>query len=227
MPTCLITGANRGIGLEFAKQYAADGWKVIATCRRPDEAEKLNALEGEIQVHPLDVTDFARVEALARKIGGEPIDLLINNAGIYGPRVVAYDSIDYAAWAEVLRVNTMSPLKVSAVFADSVAKSGLKKIVTITSQMGSIADNGSGGSYIYRSSKAALNAAMKSLAHDLNAKKIAVAVLHPGWVRTDMGGSGATIDPFESVAGLRQVIDELSLETSGRFLAYDGREIPW
>lgn len=227
MPTCLITGANRGIGLEFAKQYAADGWKVIATCRRPDEAEKLNALEGEIQVHPLDVTDFARVEALARKIGDEPIDLLINNAGIYGPRVVAYDSIDYAAWAEVLRVNTMSPLKVSAVFADSVARSGLKKIVTITSQMGSIADNGSGGSYIYRSSKAALNAAMKSLAHDLTAKKIAVAVLHPGWVRTDMGGSGATIDPFESVAGLRQVIDELSLESSGRFLAYDGREIPW
>ncbi len=227
MPTCLITGANRGIGLEFAKQYAADGWKVIATCRRPEEAEKLNALEGDIQVHPLDVTDFARIEALARKLEGEPVDLLINNAGIYGPRVVAYDSVDYAAWAEVLRVNTMSPLKVSAVFADNVAKSGLKKIVTITSQMGSIADNASGGSYIYRSSKAALNAVMKSLAHDLAAKKIAVAVLHPGWVRTDMGGSGATIDPFESVAGLRQVIEDLSFENSGRFLAYDGRAIPW
>ncbi len=147
--------------------------------------------------------------------------------GIYGPRVVAYDSVDYAAWAEVLRVNTMSPLKVSAVFAGNVARSGLKKIVTITSQMGSIADNWSGGSYIYRSSKAALNAAMKSLAHDLAAKKIAVAVLHPGWVRTDMGGSGATIDPFESVAGLRQVIEDLNFENSGRFLAYDGREIPW
>lgn len=227
MPTCLITGANRGIGLEFAKQYAADGWKVIATCRRPEEAEKLNALEGDIQVHPLDVTDFARIEALARKLEGAPVDLLINNAGIYGPRVVAYDSVDYAAWAEVLRVNTMSPLKVSAVFADNVAKSGLKKIVTITSQMGSIADNASGGSYIYRSSKAALNAVMKSLAHDLAAKKIAVAVLHPGWVRTDMGGSGATIDPFESVAGLRQVIEDLSFENSGRFLAYDGRAIPW
>lgn len=227
MPTCLITGANRGIGLEFVKQYAADGWKIIATCRRPDAAEQLNALEGDIQVHPLDVTDFARIEALARKLGGEPIDLLINNAGIYGPRVSPYDSIDYAAWAEVLRVNTMSPLKVSAVFADAVAKSGLKRIVAITSQMGSIADNSSGGSYIYRSSKAALNAAMKSLAHDLQGKKIAVAMLHPGWVRTDMGGSGATIDPFESVAGLRQVIDALNLENSGRFLAYDGRELPW
>lgn len=227
MPTCLITGANRGIGLEFVKQYAADGWKAIATCRHPEEAEQLNALEGDIQVHPLDVTDFARIEALARKLSGEPIDLLINNAGIYGPRVSPYDSIDYAAWADVLRVNTMSPLKVSAVFADAVARSGLKRIVTITSQMGSIADNSSGGSYIYRSSKAALNAAMKSLAHDIKGKQITVAVLHPGWVRTDMGGSGATIDPSESVAGMRQVIDGLRLEDSGRFLAYDGRELPW
>lgn len=227
MPTCLITGANRGIGLEFVKQYAADGWKVIAACRRPEEAEDLNALEGNIQVHPLDVTDFARIEALARKLNTVAIDLLINNAGIYGPRVTPYDAIDYAAWAEVLRVNTMAPVKTSAVFADAVAKSGLKRIVTITSQMGSIADNSSGGSYIYRSSKAALNAAMKSLAHDLAAKQIAVAILHPGWVRTDMGGSGAKIDPFESVAGMRQVIEKLGVEDSGRFLAYDGREIPW
>lgn len=227
MPTCLMTGANRGIGLEFAKQYAADGWKVIATCRHPETADRLNALEGNIQVHPLDVTDFARIEALARKLSGEPIDLLLNNAGIYGPRVVPYDAIDFAAWAEVLRVNTMSPLKVSAVFADNVAKSATRRIVAISSQMGSIADNSSGGSYIYRSSKAALNAAIKSLAHDLAGKQIAVAVIHPGWVRTDMGGSGATIDPFESVAGMRQVIDSLSLEASGKFLAYDGHELPW
>ncbi len=227
MPTCLITGANRGIGLEFVKQYAADGWRLHATCRRPDDAAKLSEIAGDVLVHALDVTDFARIEALARKLAGEPIDLLINNAGIYGPRVTPYDGVDYAAWAEVLRVNTMAPVKVSAVFVDAVAKSELKRIVAISSQMGSIADNSSGGSYIYRSSKAGLNAAMKSLAHDLAGKRIAVAVLHPGWVRTDMGGSGASIDPFESVAGMRQVIDGLRPEASGRFFAYDGRELPW
>lgn len=227
MPTCMITGANRGIGLEFVRQYAADGWRVHATCRRPEEADRLKEVSGDVNVHPLDVTDFARIEALARKLGGEAIDLLINNAGIYGPRVTPYDAIDYAAWAEVLRVDTMAPVKMSAVFADNVARSGLRRIVAITSQMGSIADNSSGGSYIYRSAKAALNAAIKSLAHDLAGKRIAVAVLHPGWVRTDMGGSGATIDPFESVAGLRQVIEGLRFEDGFRFLAYDGRELPW
>jgi NAD(P)-dependent dehydrogenase (short-subunit alcohol dehydrogenase family) len=227
MPTCLITGANRGIGLEFARQYAAEGWKVIATCRRPAEAEALNALEGEIEVHPLDVTDFARIEELAKKLKGEPIDLLINNAGIYGPRVVPYASVDYAAWAEVLRVDTMAPLKISAVFSEHVAKSKLKRIVAITSNMGSIADNTSGGSYIYRSSKAALNAVMKSLAVDLRPKQIIVAVFHPGWVRTDMGGPGAKIEAFESVAGIRDVIGRLTLEDSGRFINYDGTDLAW
>jgi NAD(P)-dependent dehydrogenase (short-subunit alcohol dehydrogenase family) len=227
MPTCLITGANRGIGLEFARQYAAEGWKVIATCRHPAEAEALNALEGEIEVHSLDVTDFARVEDLAKKLKDEPIDLLINNAGIYGPRVVPYGTVDYAAWAEVLRVDTMAPLKISAVFSEHVAKSKLKRIVAITSNSGSIGDNTSGGSYIYRSAKAALNAVMKSLAIDLKQKQISVAVLHPGWVGTDMGGPGAKIDAFESVAGLREVIDGISLENSGSFLNYDGTELSW
>jgi NAD(P)-dependent dehydrogenase (short-subunit alcohol dehydrogenase family) len=227
MPTCLITGANRGLGLEFAKQYGAEGWKVIATCRQPAQAEALNALEGEIEVHPLDVTDFARVEDLAKKLSGLPIDLLLNNAGIYGPRVVPYNTVDYAAWAEVFRVDTMAPLKISAVFSEHVAKSKLKRIVTITSKMGSIADNTSGGSYIYRSAKAALNAAMKSLAVDLREKQIIVAVFHPGWVRTDMGGPGATIEAFESVAGIRDVIGRLTLEDSGRFINYDGTDLAW
>ena len=227
MPTCLITGANRGLGLEFAKQYAAEGWKVIATCRRPARAEALNALEGEIEVHPLDVTDFARIEELAKKLDGVPIDLLINSAGIYGPRVVPYGSVDYAAWAEVFRVDTMAPLKISAVFSKNVAKSKLKRIVAITSNMGSIGDNTTGGSYIYRSAKAALNAVMKSLAIDLKQKQIAVAVLHPGWVRTDMGGPGAKIEAFESVAGMREIIDGLGLENSGRFVNYDGTDLSW
>lgn len=227
MPTCLITGANRGLGLEFARQYAAEGWKVIASCRRPAEAEALNALEGEIEVHPLDVADFARIEELAKKLGDVPIDLLINNAGIYGPRVVPYASVDYAAWAEVLRVDTMAPLKISAVFSENVAKSKLKRIVAITSNLGSIGENTSGGSYIYRSAKAALNAVMKSLAIDLSQKRIAVAVLHPGWVATDMGGPGAKIEAFESVAGMREVIDGLSLENSGLFFNYDGTALSW
>ena len=227
MPTCLITGANRGLGLEFAKQYAADDWKVIATCRRPDAAEALAALEGSIQIYPLDVTDFARVEQLARKLSGEAIDLLINNAGGSGPRVTTYNSVDYAAWSEVLRVNTMAPLKMSAAFVDHLARGQDRKIVTISSKMGSMADNTSGGAYIYRSSKAAVNAVMKSLSMDLRDQNLIVVVLNPGWVRTEMGGPGATIDAFKSVAGMRDVIDNLSIEDSGRFLHYDGTEISW
>ncbi len=227
MPTCLITGANKGLGLEFARQYAADGWKVIATCRRPDVAEALTALQGNIQIYPLDVTDFARIEQLARKLNGEAIDLLINNAGVYGPRVGTCKTVDYAVWCEVLRVNTMAPLKVSAAFLDHLARGDQRKIVTISSKMGSIADNTSGGVYIYRSSKAALNAAMKSLSIDLRDQEIIVVVLNPGWVRTEMGGPGATIDSNESVVGMRGVIDNLHIEDSGRFLHYDGTEIPW
>lgn len=227
MPTCLITGANRGLGLEFAKQYLADGWKVIATCRRPEAAEELKALEGDIQIHALDVTDFARVEALEKMLGDEAIDLLIANAGVYGPRVVQHDTVDYAAWAEVMRANVMAPLKISAVFEPHVAKSKLRRIVAITSLMGSMSDNSSGGSYIYRSSKAALNAVMKSLAADLKDKGISVAMLHPGWVKTDMGGPSAKIESSESIAGMRQVIDAMTVENSGRFLNYDGNELPW
>jgi NAD(P)-dependent dehydrogenase (short-subunit alcohol dehydrogenase family) len=227
MPTCLITGANRGIGLEFAKQYAADGWSVIATCRRPDQAVSLRQLPGDVRIEALDVSDFADVEALGKEIKGAPIDLLINNAGIHGPRVVPFDSVDYAAWAEVFRVNTMACLKVSAVFSRNVAHSHLKTIVAITSLMSSIAQNTSGGSYIYRSSKAALNAAMRSLSIDLKPKEIIVVVLHPGWVRTDIGGPGAYLDVFESVAGMREVISRLSVADSGRFFNYDGTELPW
>jgi NAD(P)-dependent dehydrogenase (short-subunit alcohol dehydrogenase family) len=227
MPTCFITGANRGIGLELVRQYAADGWHVVATCRRPEWAEALRAVAGDVHIHALDVTDFAQIEAAARAMNGAAIDVLINNAGVYGPRSVPFDGVDYGAWANVLRVNTMAPLKISAVFAENVARSQQKRIVALTSLLGSIADNNSGGSYIYRTSKAALNAAMKTLAVDLRARGIAVAVIHPGWVRTDMGGSGAMIDPFESVAGMREVIAGLNLENSGRFFNYDNREIPW
>lgn len=227
MPTCLITGANRGIGLEFVRQYAADGWSVIAACRRPTQAEELKQCVGTIEVHPLDVTDFTQVETLANSLKGKSIDLLINNAGIYGPRSLAYDKVDYCAWAEVMRTNAMAPLKVSAAFSSHVANSSKKLIVTISSKMGSMTDNTSGGSYIYRSSKAALNAVMRSLAIDLKEEGVTVVVIHPGWVRTDMGGAGALIEPFESVVGMRELIDSLKSDHSGRFFAFDKNEVPW
>ena len=227
MPTCFITGASRGIGLEFARQYAAEGWVVYATCQHPEAAAALQALAGQIHLHPLDVTDFAAVDALARALEGEAIDLLINNAGVYGPRVVPYDFVDYARWAEVMRVNAMAPLKIGAAFSKHVARSRRKVIVSLTSSMGSISENSSGGSYIYRSSKAALNAVMRSLAIDLRGKEITVILINPGWVRTDMGGAAASFDVGENVARMRRLFDEVELHHSGRCFDYDGTPLPW
>ncbi len=227
MPTVLITGANRGLGLEYACQYAADGWRVLATCREPAKAGELAALQGDVQVYPLDVTDHGQIQALARTLRKETIDLLLNNAGIYGPKPSKLGGIDYAAWQEVMNINVMSPLKVCECFRAHVAASDMKKIAIMSSKMGSMGDNDSGASYIYRSSKAALNAAMKSLSVDLAPRDIAVVILHPGWVRTDMGGPSGLIDAPESVSGLRQVIADLSMRTTGRFYNYDGSEIPW
>jgi len=227
MPTTLITGANRGLGLEFVRQYLTDGWRVFATCRNPDEAAALSGMKGKLEVHQLDVTDHTRCQALAKSLRRESLDLLLNNAGIYGPRPAKLGGVDYNAWSEVLRVNTMAPLKVSESFQSHVAASERKMIATVSSKMGSIDDNDSGASYIYRSSKAALNAVMKSLSVDLRPRGVSVVMLHPGWVRTDMGGPGGLIDIPESVTGMRRVIDDLSLQNSGRFMNYDGTEIPW
>ena len=227
MPSVLITGANRGLGLEFTRQYAADGWRVFAACRDPAGARDLAAVEGDVSAETLGVDDGPQVAALANKLSGQPIDVLINNAGIYGPNDVIRDTVDYDAWGQVFRTNTMSPLAVSAAFAVHVAQSGQKKIITLSSIMGSIAENNSSGDFIYRSSKAAVNAVMKSLAGDLKSEGITVAVLHPGWVRTDMGGPDAAIEAPESVTGMRAVIAGLKESDSGRFLNYDGKEIPW
>ena len=227
MPSVLITGANRGLGLEFTRQYAADGWRVFAACRDPARARNLAAVEGDVSAEILDVDDGPQVAALANKLSGQPIDVLINNAGIYGPKDVTRDTVDYDAWGQVFRTNTMSPLAMSAAFAANVAQGGQKKIITLSSIMGSIAENDSSGDFIYRSSKAAVNAVMKSLAGDLKSEGITVAVLHPGWVRTDMGGPDAAIEAPESVTGMRAVIAGLKESDSGRFLNYDGTEIPW
>ena len=221
MSTVLITGAGRGIGREFARQYEAGGWRVIATCRDPSKYD----LEGE--VYRLDVTDPDSVAALHRELNGEAIDLLINNAGIYGPRGLAFGSLDYGAWEEVLRTNVLGPMRVAEALAAQVAASEKKRMVFISSKVGSIADNSSGGSYIYRSSKTALNMAVKSLSLDLSGKGVICILLHPGWVQTDMGGASAPIDAATSVAGMRAVIDRAGAADSGRFFNYDGNELPW
>jgi len=227
MPTVMITGANRGIGLELARQYGADGWTVIATCRNPIQPGDLATIAGDIQVHGLDVTNHAQVDRLAQDLDGTAIDLLVNNAGIYGPRSMSADGMDYGAWEDVLRTNTLAPLKVAAAFTDHVAASDQKKLVTISSIMASIADNTGGGEYIYRSSKAAVNMVMKSFAVDVAAREIIVAMFHPGWVQTDMGGPGAAIDVLTSVTGLKAAFAGLTAADTGGFFNYDGKPLPW
>ena len=228
-PTVLITGANRGIGLEFTKQYAADGWQVLACCREPNKADALNTLANQfaknITVYALDVADFSQIEALAETLAGHPIDVLINNAGVYPDG--SFGDTDAEAWALAFKINSMAPLKMAEAFASHVARSELKKIVTLSSKMGSVDDNTSGGSYLYRSSKCAVNMVMKSLSIDLKPYGIACAVLHPGWVQTDMGGPNGLINTQQSASGLRRVIEQLTLENAGRFIAYDGKEIAW
>ena len=227
MATVLITGAGRGLGLEFCKQYAAEGWQVLACCRNPETAGKLADIP-QVRVFPLDVSDFAQIDNLAAQLQDTAIDVLINNAGIYGdnPRL-GFGQLDYAAWMQTLTVNTQAPVKMAEAFLPHLKRGDKKLLVSISSQMGSIADNGSGGSILYRTSKAALNAAMKSIAIDLEDQGIGVLVLHPGWVKTDMGGANALIDAQESVAGMRQVIAQFTLAQSGSFLKYDGSTLPW
>jgi NAD(P)-dependent dehydrogenase (short-subunit alcohol dehydrogenase family) len=231
MPSTLITGANRGLGLEFARQYLADGWHVYAACRDPDSASELRRLADasghKLQILALDVTDPASVKTAAAELDGKATDLLLNNAGVMGDRGQTIGNIDYEAWAKVLEANTMGPMRVSEAFVDHVARSERKLIVTLTSGMGSLADNTSGGSIAYRSSKAAVNMVMRSLAIDLAPRGITCVVVNPGWVQTDMGGPHATLTPAESVTMLRRFIETLGPAQSGKFFNYDGREYAW
>lgn len=231
MPSALITGASRGLGLEFARQYLADGWQVYAACRGPASASELRRLAGvnddKLRILAMDVTDPPSIHEAAIELDGQAIDLLLNNAGIIGPRGQTIGNIDYEAWAEVLAVNTMGPMRVSEAFVEHVARSDRKLIVTLTSGMGSIADNSSGGSILYRSSKAAVNMVMRSLAIDLAPRGITCVVVNPGWVRTDMGGLNANLQPAKSVRALRRVIATLGPKQSGKFFNHTGREYPW
>jgi NAD(P)-dependent dehydrogenase (short-subunit alcohol dehydrogenase family) len=237
MPTVLITGANRGLGFEFARQYLGDEWHVIAACRRPGDADSLAELGTQyprLQIVAIDVRDHATIEQVAEQFRDEPIDVLINNAGIFGPsnagdgdKGQSFGHIDYDAWADVLRVNTIAPVKIAEAFADNIAQGGQKKIVTISSGMGSIADTSTGGHFAYRTSKAAVNMAMATLADALSEQRIIVVMLCPGWCRTDMGGEAAPNDPADSVANMRKLIAGFTLEDSGTFTHHSGKQLPW
>ena len=219
MPHVLITGANRGLGLEFARQYKEAGWDVVATARQ--SSPELEALG--VRVETLDMQDLDAVELFGNRL--DRLDLLIANAGTYGPREVT-KADEAREWAETFVTNTIAPfLLAQSVLPLVEASSG--KLIAVSTKMGSIEDNTSGGFIAYRSSKAALNAAWRSLAIEARDRGVAAAVLHPGWVQTRMGGASAPLEPQESIAGMRKVIDGLGLEQSGSFFSYDGTIVPW
>jgi len=230
MTTILITGANRGIGLEFVRQYAKGGASVIACCRDPANAKELDAIArasgGKVRILPLDVGKADSIAALARELKDAPIDVVINNAGISGPRQQSADKIDPEGWLETFRVNTVAPVLVAQALHANMKKGKDKKLVAITSMMGSTEGHG-GGMYAYRSSKAALNNAMRGLSREWEKDGIVVGIFHPGWVRTDMGCKNAAVAPEDSVKGLRQRIAALSAKTSGRYVDYAGAELSW
>ena len=231
MATVLITGANRGLGLEFCKQYATDGWHVLACCRMPQAASGLLSLAeqySQISVLALDVEDFTQIEQLAVQLHDTPLDVLINNAGVYGDSAgQGFGQLYYSTWTKTLTINVQAPVKMAEAFLSHLKRGDKKLLVSISSLMGSIADNSSGGSIIYRSSKAALNAAMKSIAIELKEQAVGVLIFHPGWVKTDMGGDNAPLETVQSIAGMRQAISAFSLEQTGSFVKYDGTQLPW
>lgn len=237
MDTVLVTGANRGLGLELVKQYAADGWRVLACARRSSPA--LAAVAGihrDVRLCVLDVADHGAIDRLAAELAGEPVDVLLNNAGTLG-RHGSFDGqsrsdqsfghSDYEDWEHTFRVNAFAPMKMAEAFVEHVAASRQRKIVTLTSMVGSMALNSVGGLYGYRASKAAVNAIMKSMAIDLAKRGILAVAIHPGWARTSMGGPGADVGVAESVEGVRRVIASLSPGDAGRILAWDGQVLPY
>lgn len=223
MSTVLVTGAARGLGLDFTRQYAARGWKVHACARNP---AALKDIAGNIHSHRLEVTDYDAVKALAAKLSGEAIDVVICNAGVSRPEAATLGSLDPTAWRETFEVNALAPLMMAEAFVDHVARSRDRKLIAISSRLGSIALCDS-GRYAYRASKTALNMEWKGLSVDTAAKGLICVVMHPGWVQTDMGGAGATLTIAQSVPAMVKVIDGLKASDSGRFINYDGSEIPW
>ncbi|NOH79314.1 SDR family oxidoreductase [Vibrio sp. RE86] len=226
MNTVLITGANRGIGLSLVKHYLKIGFKVHATYRSENDSKELIHLKGKtLSLYQLDVTDYEAVKQLSAQLPA--IDLLINNAGYYGPKGYGFGNTDVEEWRKVFEINTIAPLKLVEALYPNLQEGGLKKIACLSSKVGSMTENTSGGGYIYRSSKAALNSVVKSLSNDLTKDGFTVLALHPGWVQTEMGGPNALIDTDTSAAGLVQVINNADQNQSGKFINYDGSELPW
>ncbi|MBI3446491.1 MAG: SDR family oxidoreductase [Magnetospirillum sp.] len=222
MPTILITGANRGMGLEFARQYAADGWRVLGTVRDPMGGRALSEAGGEVYV--CDVADPQQVARLKASLAGLGLDILLNNAGIYGENQ-EFGAVDPQGFLKVVAVDTLAPLKLAEAFVDQMV--GRKIIAAVSSKMGAMSDNTSGGAYAYRVAKAGLNMVMKSLSVDLASRGVLTVALSPGWVKTDMGGPGAPLEAVTAVAGMRKVLAGLRAEDSGAFIHYDGSSIPW
>ena len=233
MSTLLITGANRGLGLEFAQRYQDDGWRILALCR--NHSDELRALEavGNVRVLLGDLSDGTCLQKFASELSGEHIDVLINNAGVMGDsnfhqgggeRQSLVD-FDRDEWRKVFEINLFTPVQVISLFSEHLSDNA--KVVTISSDMGSISGNQSGGWFAYRASKAAVNSLMKSVAISLTKRGIPAVALHPGWVRTEMGGPDAHIDTETSVKGMMKIINNLSMQQSGGFFAYDGSVLPY
>ncbi len=225
-----ITGSNRGLGLEWARQYAQDGWRVYATCRYPEDALDLHHLARKypkVTVHRLDVTRIEDIRSIQWELENHTIDILVSNAGIYLDKSQSgVGSFRFDDWLKTFEVNTLGGLRVAEALIGNIAKSSRRLILAISSHMGSIADIREAGHYYYRSSKAALNAAMAGLAAELKPRGIGVLILHPGGVKTRMGPPDG-ISPEESVRGMRQIVEHFRLEDTGTFLRYDRVKMPW
>jgi len=232
MNSILITGSNRGLGLEWASQYARAGWRVYATCRFPEQASHLQTLQmmhDNVSIHTLDVTLADHILRIKQELAGTPLDLLINNAGVYYEQWArdALGRINYSHWASTFDVNTLGAMRLSEALMDNLAKSDKRLIVAITSHMGSISDISSARDYAYRSSKAALNASMKGLSFEIAKFNVGVLILHPGWVRTRMGGESAPFTTEQSVGSMRQLVEAFTMDQTGSFYRFDGSRIPW
>ena len=228
MKTILITGAGRGIGFALANAYLQQGQRVIATFRTAHAEQALKAIahKGDLTVIPLEVTETASITAFAAQLEGQPIDVLINNAGVFGGEQQSIDNLNFDEWKQTLAINTIAPIEVTLAVLPNLRLAENAKVISISSMMASLTSN-QPNYYAYRSSKAALNKAMQCLAHDLKTDGIVVCPIHPGWVRTDMGGSGADISVEECVAGLIPTIDQLTIAKTSQFWQYNGEPMAW
>lgn len=231
MKRVLITGSNRGIGLEFTRQYLESGWHVYATCRRPAEAQSLHMLlelHSRLTIHRLDITQQEDINSLCQELREVPINILINNAGVYfRKRSVGIDCIHYDNWRRTFEVNTLGPVRITEALLGNIAESTtVRLIVVLSSHMGRIAENNEVDSFYYRSSKSALNVAMQGISAEMKEQGIGVLLLHPGAVMTRIGPLKG-ISTRESVSGMRQIIEGFTMEQTGKFFSYDGEEIPW